>query len=228
MGMFDTVTIEGLKLPKLPKEVSYFLKDDKTLLEEFQTKDLDNLLSTFTINSKGQIFVIEYRPTGKKIPHELPFIGWKDNRSFLERIYFKLRERQTIKKYPKLKTIDERKPVKVKSKITSTFNIYNNKEINGRYVEVEFSVVAINGKVKKIILINANLEKEKEAKERHLQNEKFDKKMAESFQRRNKLKSSWYYPLIKEIYNPFVFFSSKIVQSVCNKILALSYRWHGV
>jgi len=229
MGMFDTVVIENLKLPSLPREVSLFLKsNNKQVPSEFQTKDLDNTLSTYTIDSSGQISVTEYRPTGKKIPYNSPFSGWTDNRSFLERLYFKFIHRQIDKKHPSPKTVDERKPVKVKTKITSTFNLYTYDEVGGRYLDIEFSVVAVEGKVKKINLIKAEVESEKSARSRKKQNEEFEQKLSLSIANRNAFRAKWYYPIVKEIYNPFVFFSSKIIQKICHKISNLTYRWTGV
>lgn len=229
MGMFDTVIIEGLKLPKLPRNIENYLeKNNSSTPNEFQTKDLDNILTTYFIDSKGQIFVEEYRLTGKKIPYDPPFKGWKDNRSFLERLYFKIKEKNLDRKYPQLKTVDERKTVRVKSNLTNTFLIYTIDEINNRYLELELSVLSIKGKVKDIKVVKAFLEKEKDAKKRKLQNLEFDKKFAKSIENRNNFRSKWYYPLLKEIYNPLVFFSSKIIQSLCNYILKNSYRWHGI
>jgi len=229
MGMFDTVVLDKLKLPRLPKEVSSFLsKNNAQVPNDYQTKDLDNCLSTYTIDETGQIYLTEYRPTGKKIPYTPPFAGWTDNRSFLERIYFKLTQRKLEKKFPTLKTVDERKPVKVKTKITNSFNIYSYDEIGGRYMSLEFSIVAVNGRVQKIVLSKHEIESEKNAKDRKKQNEEFEKKLSESILARNKLRSKWYYPILKEIYNPFVFFSTKIIQKICNKIIAATYRWSGV
>lgn len=227
--MFDTVVIEGLKLPRLPKEVTSFLsKNNVDVPVEYQTKDLDNCLSTYNIDSSGQIYLTEYRPTGKKIPYVSPFKGWTDNRSFLERLYFKFTQRKLDKKYPSLRKVDERKPVKVKSKLTSTFNIYSYDEVGGRYLELEFAVVAIDGKVKRITLSKHSIESEKSAKERINDRETFETKISASIEKRNTFRAKWYYPLIKETYNPFVFFSTKIMQKLCNKILSSTYRWTGV
>jgi len=229
MGMFDTVVIENLKLPKLPREISSFLKENNTQVpSEYQTKDLDNCLSTFTIDESGQIYLTEYKPTGKKIPYNPPFSSWVDNRSFLERLYFKLVQRRIDRKYPSPKTVDERKPVRVKSKITNTFNIYSYDEVGGRYLSLEYSIIAIDGKVKKIALSKHEIESEKDAKNRKKQNEEFEKKLSESISARNVLKSKWYYPILKELYNPFVFFTTKLIQKFCNKIISWTYRWTGV
>lgn len=229
MGMFDTVVIDKLKLPNLPKEVTSYLKNNNASIPtEYQTKDLENCLLTYTIDSSGQIYLTEFKPTGKKIPYESPFKNWTDSRSFLERVYFKIIERRLDNKYPTLRKVEERKPVKVKTKLTNTFNVYSYDEIGGRYVELEFGIVAVDGKVKKVNILKSEIESEKLAKQRISEREKFEKNLSESIASRNKFRSKWYYPLIKETYNPFVFFTSKLVQKLCNKILSLSYRWTGV
>lgn len=229
MGMFDTVVIEGLKLPKLSRDAqSYLDKSSATLPHDFQTKDLVNCLSTYTIDKSGQIFETEYKPTGKKVPYKSPFSGWVDNRSFLEKVYFKIKDKKLNYKYPKLKYVEERKPVKVKSKLTSTFDIYTNEEIGGRYIDVTYNIVANNGKVIKITLKESNIELEKDAKRRRSQQVKFQQKMDEDTVARNNLRAKWYYPILKEVYNPFIFFSTKIIQAICNFIIRQTYRWHGV
>ena len=229
MGMFDTVVIEGLKLPNLPKEINSYLKATNSLLpNDYQTKDLENFLSTYTIDKKGQIYLTEYKPTGKKIPYQSPFQNWTDNRSFLERVYFNIRNRHLNTKHPLPKFTEERKAVKVKTNITQTFKIYNYVEIVNRYIDVGFEVTAVKGKVVKISLSNAKIEPEKDARARHKNNEEFDKKMASDFEKRRIFKSKWYYPVLKEVYNPFVFFSSKAIQGICSWIIKQTYRWHGV
>lgn len=229
MGMFDTVIIEGLKLPKLSKEVNDFLKENSVSLpNDFQTKDLDSALSTYTINSDGQIFLTEYIPTGKKIKYESPFKGWVDNRSLLERLYFNLKNRSIEKRYPTLRLVDERKPKKVKTNITNTFEIYTNSEINGRYVEASFNIEAIKGRVNKIKLNQCSLEPLKEANLRKAEDKIFKEKLALTFEKNKEFKARWYYPVLKELYNPLVFFASKSIQAVCNYIVKQTHRWHGV
>jgi hypothetical protein len=229
MGMFDTVVIEGLKLPKLPKEIDSFLKiSDTNLPCDYQTKDLDNLLSTYTINEDGQIFVTEYKPTGKKVPCKLPFDSWIDNRSFLERIYYNICNKKYNLNTLNLKYTDERKPVKVKTKLTSTFQIYTYIEIAGRYVDINFEVKAIDGKVKKILFKEGNVEPIKDSIERKQKNAEFEANLARSLAKQKEFRSRWYYPILKEIYNPFVYFSTKLVQAICNYLIKISYRWRGV
>lgn len=229
MGMFDSVVIEGLKLPKLPKEVNDFIKKSGSKLpNDYQTKDLDNVLSTYTINDKGQIYVYEYKPTGKKVPYRNPFEGWVDNRSFLERLYHKIRSNNITKQYPELKFVDERKQVKVKTKLTNTFVIYSYKEFNGRYLDISFEVKAVDGKVEKITFKHADIESEKDAQERKNNQTEFEANLARSIQERKDFRSQWYYPILKEVYNPFVFFSTKLIQAGCNALIKLTYRWRGV
>jgi len=229
MGMFDTVVIEGLKLPNLPKDVSNFLKNSNaTIPSDYQTKDLENFLQTYTIDKKGQIYLTEYKPTGKKIPYQSPFKDWQDNRSLIERIYFNLRNKCLDSKYSLPKYIEERKPVKVKTSLTSTFEIYNYNEINGRYVDISYTIVAIKGKVTKVSLKSASVESESSAKKRHKENEDFKIKAAKEIAKYNEFKSKWYYPVLKETYNPFVFFASKSIQAICNAVIKATYSWRGV
>jgi len=229
MGMFDTVVIEGLKLPKLPKEVNDFLKESgKELPNDYQTKDLDSVMSTYTINKDGQIYLTEYVPTGKKIPFKPLTNDWIVNRSFLENLYFKFRKLKFNREYPDLNLVDERKPVKVKSKITNTFEIYSYNEFSNRYVDISFEINAENGKVKKIKLKNAAIEPEKDSLDRAKQNKEFQANLAKSIQKQTEFRSKWYYPVLREVYNPFVFFSAKLIQSTCNLLIKSTYRWRGV
>ena len=226
MGMYDTVIVERLKL-KAPKEITSFLKDNNAELpSEFQTKDLENVLGTYKLNAKGDIFSEERRPTGKKIPYELPFLNWTDSRSWLERVYFKFK----FKKYEKkdIKLIDETKPVFVKTKFTNTFAMLAVEEISGRNLTLDYEVKVIDGKVKSTKLLKWSLESEKDARERKQDSDEFLLQMDRSIAKHRELKSKWYYPILKETYNPFIFFSRLIAQAICNSIIRWSYRWTGV
>ena len=227
--MFDTVVIEGLKIPKLPKEVNDLFKEANIQFpNDFQTKDLSNTLTTYTIKETGQIYETQYKPTGKKIPFRSPFEGWVDNRSFLERVYHKLRHHSLNRKFPELKYTDERKPVNVKSKLTETFDISFYTEVLSRYVDVTLEVKAVDGKVQKISLKDSSIESLKDSKERIQRQKQFEANLAQSLAKNKEFKSKWYYPIIKETYNPFVFFATKLAQALCNYILKLTYRWRGV
>jgi hypothetical protein len=227
MGMFDTVVIEGLKLPKLPKEINDFLSESgKELPTNYQTKDLNNAMSTFSINKNGQVFETIYKPTGKKIKHELPFKNWTDNRSYLERLYWNLKFKSPDDKTERL--ISETKPVKVKVKFTNTFSIYTYEQINGRYLDLEYNIVVNEGRVKAIKLNKWGIENKATASKRRKEDEDFQKKMDDSINAHRLLRSRWYYPALKEIVNPSVFFTRLLTQKLCNKLITWSYRWHGV
>lgn len=227
MGMFDTVVIEGLKLPPLPKNVKTYLKTNNAeLSNEYQTKDLDNCLSTYTIDKNGSMFATVYKPTGKKEPYKDIAGFFKDNRSVLEKLYYKFKFKKLDRTRPKF--VDVRKPVREKVYFTNTFNIYTYNEIAGRFLDVEFELTAEKGKIVKIKFVKSELESESAAKKRKANDIEFNQKLEKSFQARRKLTSSWYYPLLKEVYNPFVFFSRLTIQAICNKILIWTCRWHGV
>ena len=90
MGLFDTIVNNGFKL-KVPREVSSFLKaNNAEIPDEFQTKDLDNCLTTFKLYPNGRLLELTRKPTGRKIKYKNPFEGWKDNRPLLEKIYHKI------------------------------------------------------------------------------------------------------------------------------------------
>lgn len=226
MGMFDTVIVEKLKL-KAPKEVTSFLKNNNAdFPNEFQTKDLDCVLGVYKIKENSFIFREERKPTGKKIPYE-PFKGFNNNRPLLERVYWYFKN----KKYnnsPSIKQIDETRSVLVKTKLTDTFTILSYDEIGGRYLTLEYEVTAVEGKVKSIKLLRWELESEKEASIRHKNDEEFKKKMDQSFLERKEFQSQWYYPILKEVYNPIIFFTRISVQAICNVLIRWSYRWTGV
>ncbi|NBW58319.1 hypothetical protein EBR43_11190, partial [bacterium] len=222
------VIIEGLKLPKLPAEINAFLKaNDAALPADFQTKDLDNTLATYTIRENGQVYLTEYVPTGKKVPYEPIWKSLTDNRSFLERVYSNVKYGY-YKDKSKSNLVEERKAVQSKVKFTSTFNAFIYHEIAGRYLDAEYEFTVVDGKVTKVKLLRIELESEASANKRKAGDAAFKAKMDASFEARRKFTSLWYYPILKEIYNPFVFFSKLIIQAVCNKIISWTYRWHGI
>jgi hypothetical protein len=226
MGMFDTIIIEGLML-KAPKEVTSFLKaNNAEFPKEFQTKDLDNVLGTYKLNAKGDVYREERKPTGKKIPYGLPFLSWKDDRAWLERVYWKYKHKEYTNEEVKL--IDETKPVFTKVKLTNTFTMLGVELINGRSLVLDYEVKVIDGKVKSTKLIEWSLESEKDAQKRRQDDEEFQLQTDRTLAKRRALRSKWYYPIIKETYNPFIFFSRLAVQSICNALIRWSYRWLGV
>ena len=226
MGMFDTIIVEGLKL-KAPKEITNFLKaNNAELPAEFQTKDLENSLSTYKLNAKGDVFREERKPTGRKIPYDLPFLSWKDNRSWLERVYWKVKYGENKKEDVKL--VDETKPVFLKVKFTNTFTMLAVEEIGGRSLLLDYEVKVIDGKVKSTKLLAWTLESEKDAQKRKQDDKEFRLQADKAIAKHRELKSKWYYPILKETYNPFIFFSRLTVQAACSSIVRWSYRWTGI
>ena len=74
MGMFDTVVIEGLKLPNLPKDINTFLKSvNETVPSNLQTKDLDNCLSTYIIKENAQSLTTVRSGSGGTISYYGPY-----------------------------------------------------------------------------------------------------------------------------------------------------------
>jgi len=227
MGMFDTVIVEGLKL-KAPREITSFIKSNSASFpNEFQTKDLDCLMGVYKINENGVIFEEQRKLTGKKIPFADHFKDWKDNRSFLERLYWKVKNLK-YSSFNKKNLVEETKTILVKSKITNTFTMLSVDEIGGRSLSLDYEVKAVEGKVKSVKLFKWELESEKEAAKRHKRDSEFKQKMDESFAKHRKFRSNWYYPILKEIYNPAVFFTKISLQAICNALIRWSYRWHGV
>lgn len=225
--MFDTIVIEGLKL-KTPKEVTSFLKaNNAELPTEFQTKDLDCVLATYFINEKGDVYENVRKLTGKKIPYEPPFKGWHDNRSFLERVYWKIKNKN-FKLPEEGRYVEEYKTVKVKSKLTSTFTMLSLDEVGGRYLTLDYEVKVVEGKVKSVKLLKWEIESKSDAQERHKENEEFKLRASQEIEARKAFQSNWYYPILKETYNPFIFFSRLTVQAICNALIRWSYRWTGV
>lgn len=226
MGMFDTIIIEGLKL-KAPKEVTSFLKaNNAELPTEFQTKDLENSLGTYKINAKGDVYREERKPTGKKIPFDLPFKNWEDNRPWLERVYYKFKYKNHTKE--EIKFVDETKPVFAKVKFTNTFTMLAVEDVSGRSLVLDYEVKVIDGKVKSTKLVEWSLESEKDAQKRKQDNDEFLLQMDKTINKRRELRSKWYYTILKETYNPFIFFTRKAVQAACNALVRWSYRWTGV
>ena len=222
MGMFDDIHVEELKV-SAPKAVMQFLQQHGAVIpNDFQTKDLDSIMAHYTIQANGQMMVDNYVDTGKTEPY-VP-LSLTDNRSFLERAYFN-------RKFPRSKTPVRKKVLqKVLKKVnfTKTFVMYCSEQIAGRYLSIDYTVTVIKGKVKSIVYLSHDLESKKTAKTRREQDAQFTSKMDQSFAAYRKLKSRWYYPVLKETLNPAIFFSRLLVQKICNKVMHCSGRWHGV
>jgi hypothetical protein len=73
-----------------------------------------------------------------------------------------------------------------------------------------------------------SLESKEDAQKRKQDDDEFLLQMDRSIAKHRELKSKWYYPILKETYNPFIFFSRLTAQAICNSIIRWSYRWTGV
>ena len=143
MGLFDTVVIQGLKLRQPAELKSYLRQHNASIDNDFQTKDLDNTLSTYYVKEDGQFYETILVETGKQIAWEpLPFAN---QQPWLERVFNKILLSKYFNKYsfdykdsPRSNLHPERVPKIVKSKITQTIAIYEYREIGGRYVPFVF------------------------------------------------------------------------------------------
>ena len=220
--MFDEIHVEKLQV-SAPKVIMQFLQQHGAAIpNDFQTKDLDSIMSHYTIQANGQMMVDEYVDTGKTEPY-VPF-SMTDNRSFLERLYFD-------RMFPRSK-IPMRKKVlkKVLKKVdfTKTFVMYCSEQVAGRYLSIDYTVTVVKGKVKSMVYLKHDLESEKSAKTRRELDDQFTLELDKSFAAHRLLKSRWYYPVLKEVLNPAIFFTRILVQKLCGKVMHCSNRWHGV
>ena len=222
MGMFDSIHVEKLKV-SAPKAIMQFLQQhDAVMPDYFQTKDLDSIMSNYTIKANGQMMVHEYVATGTTEPY-VP-VSFTDSRSFLERAYFN-------RILPRSKTPARKKCMKEilkKVHFTKTFVMYCSEQIAGRYLSIEYTVTVVKGKVESMVYLKHDLESEKSAKSRNAQNAQFTLKMDQSFAAHRQLRSRWYYPVLREVLNPAIFFTRLVVQKICGKVMNCSSRWHGV
>ena len=220
--MFDSIHVEKLKV-SAPKAIMQFLQQhDAVMPDYFQTKDLDSIMSNYTIKANGQMMVHEYVATGKTEPY-VP-VSFTDSRSFLERAYFN-------RILPRSKTPARKKCMKEilkKVHFTKTFVMYCSEQIAGRYLSIEYTVTVVKGKVESMVYLKHDLESEKSAKSRNAQNAQFTLKMDQSFAAHRQLRSRWYYPVLREVLNPAIFFTRLVVQKICGKVMNCSSRWHGV
>ena len=223
MGLFDTIVNNGFKL-KLPREVTSFLKaNGADIPDEFQTKDLENCLSTFKLFPNGRLLELTRKPTGRKVKYNSPFANWEDNRPLLEKIYHNIFIKSKYKDGNLL--VDETIDVYEKSNLTADFEMYAYELIGGRYLALNFDVQAVKGIVKKAKLTRWELESEEDAASRTKQDNEWKEKMDKSFAKQKELRARWYYPLIKEIYNPLIFFTGLLIRNICTWLTNKTYKW---
>jgi hypothetical protein len=231
MGLFDTVVIEGLKLKQPPELKSYLRQHNATVSNDFQTKDLDNTLSTYYVKEDGQFYETIMVETGKQVRWEP--LRFPNHQPWLEKMFNKI----LLSKYLNEYSYDykkesgsnlhpERVPKIVKSNITQTIAIYEYREIGGRYVELEYELKIIDGKVKSHKLLQFTLEDEKEAQQRKEKGAQLDAEWDLKRAQRQAFQAKWYYPVFREVVNPLIYLAGALTRKLADKISSNTHRWH--
>jgi len=225
MGLFDTVIIEKLKL-EYPPEVDSFLKArNSELPADYQTKDLDCAMCLYKITEDGQLWKENRIPNGKKEKRK-PWPRFQQDLSFLERLYWDYKDNKLEKKMDELYSEYEEGYDLVFEKDNSTVSadLYYYELIQDRYLTLDYRFVFVNGKVTQVTLTNYEIETDEQAQDREKRDKRLDEDLTARRKAYLKLKSQWYYPLIKEVYNPGVFLLSKFLHYTAEKLRQLSYR----
>jgi len=227
MGLFDTVIIEKLKLD-YPEEIKSFLEARGVAFPtEFQTKELECYMGLYKIDEEGQLWVQNRKPTGKRIPLQPLHAFWKDSQSLLERIYWKSRDYSYSllnEKEDSDGLTDEYEHVWEKDNSTVTAFLYAYDLIKDKYLTLDYECIFVGGKLVSSHLKEWEIESDKDAEERLQRDKEYDIKWKKHSEERKKLTSSWYYPLIKEVYNPFAFFTKLALGKISNILIHLSYK----
>jgi len=224
MGLFDTVIIEKLKLDYPPEVKSFLEARDAKFPTEFQTKDLECYMGLYKIDEDGQLWVQNRKPTGKKIPvtHPAPF--WENNYSFLEKLYWKAKNHSNLFKLADQEVTDEYEFVWEKDNSTVTAYLYDYILVKDKYLTLDYECIFVGGKLVSSRLKEWIIESDKDAADRAQRDLEYDIKWKKHSEERKKLVSSWYYPLLREIYNPLVFFIRLALQNTSSLLTNLSHR----
>jgi uncharacterized surface protein with fasciclin (FAS1) repeats len=202
MGMFDNIKVET-KLPT-NKLIQKFLGKDFDLTGfEYQTKDLDNALLTYTIKKNGDLFVerIEYRDS---TPEE---------------------KKQDIKTYGKqfgsfrLK-VNSRIWEKTNHTGDVEFYAYEKAKQDGRYYTIDYKAHVVKGKVKNIKLIKAERENDQAYAERL----KVEHKWSEEMRIHNEKVSKLSYKILNNIYNKPVRMALRLAYKHSQRIPDLLFK----
>jgi hypothetical protein len=202
MGMFDTIKVET-KLPT-NKLIQKFLGKDFDLTGfEYQTKDLDNALLTYTIKKNGDLFVerIEYRDS---TPEE---------------------KKQDIKTYGKqfgsfrLK-VNSRIWEKTNHTGDVEFYAYEKAKQDGRYYSIDYKAHVVKGKVKNIKLVNAEREDDTTYSERLMVEHKWAEEMRLHSEKVSKLS----YKILNNVYNKPVKLALRLAHKYSQRITGLLFK----
>jgi len=225
MGLFDTVIIEKLKLD-YPPEVDSFLKErNAEFPNDFQTKDLDCSMASYKITEDGQLWHEQRIPNGKKVKRN-SWPKFNQDLSWLETLYFDYKEKQFDKKMNALYSeFDEGYDLVFKpSNVTATISLYTYELIKDKYLTLDYEVILVGGKVINSRLIHHEIETDEEKNNREIRDKELDENLAARRKAYKKLHAQWYYPIIKEVYNPLVFLTSKFLRYIADKLKQFSYK----
>jgi len=202
MGMFDTIKVET-KLPT-NKFIQKFLGKDFDLSSlEYQTKDLQNALLTYTIKKNGDLFVetIEYREsTPEEKAKDIKKYGkqWGSSR-------FKIKSRTWQK-------TDHTGEI--------SFLAYEKLKQDGRYYSIDYKANVVKGKVKNIKLVNAEREDDKTYSERLMVEHKWAEEMRLHSEKVSKLS----YKILNNVYNKPVKMALRLAHKYSQKIPSLLFK----
>lgn len=201
--MFDTVIIDGLRLDRSPQLEEFLQKQNAPFPQEFQTKDLENCLVTYKLDTNGQWYEHVRKNTGKKILWKNPMLDVTRDESWLEKLYWHLK----LKKLDRSPLwVDEHYYEYEKRNLTSTLNIYAYDLVGDRYMSLEYELKIVDGQLVSHQQLMLEYETDQQVKERYEREKQQDEKLNRLSQQRKKLLKQWYYPFLKQIYNPLVFF----------------------
>jgi len=226
MGLFDTVTVDDVSKLPVPDEVQAFLKlHGETITHEFQSKDLDCCMGAYVLNTAQGILQEEhYEETGETEVTDALWTSLTANRnqSWLVRQYWQAK----FKHLDQTRIIKKRKAVWHDSTSTGSFEMYTYYQVAGRYLDISFDVKLEHGKIQSITCKEHNLEPESEAQLRRAQDKAYKLRDDAEMAARSRFRAQWYYPMIREIYNPFVFFTKHALQCALSGLSKCLMHWH--
>jgi len=226
MGLFDTIVIDKLKLDYPPELDSFLKARNVELPTDYQTKDLDCSMSYYKITEDGQLWEEKRVPNGKKVKREpWPKFSTK-NQSWLEKLYNNYRDKKFEQQMnATYSEFDEGYDLVFQpSNVTATIYMYHFELVKDKYLTLDYEVILVGGKVVSSRLKEFEIETDEQQKEREIRDKKCHEESEARYQTVKAFQAKWYYPLIRELYNPFIFFLSKGFYALSLLFNKLSYR----
>lgn len=139
MGLFDTIYCEK-KLP-LTKEIKKAFPDKDWTKEDFQSKSLDNTMTSYYIKKNGYLYTEKIEGDYVRTMSEAEEEKVRKQKKFCWPYKFVESSRETVKEV-----------------ITDTINFYHyGEDKDDNTWDIEFDAVVVNGKVKSIELVKAEI-----------------------------------------------------------------------